>query len=144
MDHDHHSHRSNVVLTERELDLMSVLWRLGSGTVAEVRERLASDSKLDLAYTTVLTVLRTMEEKGLVRHEAEGKAHRYFPLVEEQAARKSALARLVDTLFHGSPELVLTQLVGDRGLSASQLERLRALLDERLPAAEPKKSERRK
>ncbi|MDQ6831219.1 MAG: BlaI/MecI/CopY family transcriptional regulator [Gemmatimonadota bacterium] len=125
----------DVVLTGRELDMMSVLWQLGSGTVAEVRERLPDN----LAYTTVLTILRTMEEKGYLRHEAEGKAHRYFPLVEEQAARKSALARLIDGLFRGSPELVLTQLVGDRGLTASEARRLRKLLDERLPEGDKKK-----
>ena len=56
--------------TERELDVMSVLWQLGSGTVAEVRAALEDE----FAYTTVLTVLRTLEAKGHVRHEGEGKA----------------------------------------------------------------------
>jgi BlaI family penicillinase repressor len=121
----------DVTLTERELDIMSVLWDARSGTVAEVRERLAGQG-VDLAYTTVLSFLRTMEEKGIVRRESEGKGHRYFPVVEEHSARKSALARLVDVLFRGSPELVLTQLIGDRRLSAAEARRLRELLDERL------------
>ncbi|MEP6689877.1 MAG: BlaI/MecI/CopY family transcriptional regulator [Gemmatimonadaceae bacterium] len=123
----------DIALTGRELEIMSVLWDTGSGTVAEVRDRLETDHSLQLAYTTVLTVLRTMEEKGYLRHESEGKAHRYFPRVAQQAVRKSALARLVDTVFRGSPELVLTQLVSDRRLSAAQLKHLRSLLDERLP-----------
>ena len=114
--------------TDRELDVMAVLWRRGSGTVAEVREALSED----FAYTTVLTVLRTLEDKGYVEHTAEGKAHRYHPLVEQETAGKHALERLLDTVFAGSRERLLTQLVSDRGVDAATLQQLRALLDERL------------
>ena len=117
-----------ITFTDRELDVMAVLWDKGSATVTEVRERLPDD----LAYTTVLTVLRTLEEKGHVSHRGEGKAHRYFPLVERRAAGRSALARLIDTVFNGSPELLLTQLVTDRDLSEEQLKRIRRLMDARL------------
>jgi BlaI family penicillinase repressor len=116
----------DLTLGDRELDVMGVLWELGSGTVAEVRERLPAD----LAYTTVLTILRNLEEKGFVSHDAEGRAHRYFPRVARQTARKTALARLVDKLFHGSPDLLLAQLVADRNLTAADLRRLRKQLDE--------------
>jgi BlaI family transcriptional regulator, penicillinase repressor len=111
---------TDVVLGERELDVMAVLWETGSGTVAEVRERLPAD----LAYTTVLTILRNLEAKGLVRHEGEGKAHRYFPAVERGAARRSAISRLLDKLFHGSPEALVAQLVSDRAIAPEALERL--------------------
>lgn len=107
---------------------MVVLWDRGSATVAEVRERLPDD----LAYTTVLTVLRTLEEKGHVGHREEGKAHRYFPLVERRIAARSALGRLLDTVFNGSPELLLAQLVSDRDLSDDELKRLRKLMDARV------------
>jgi predicted transcriptional regulator len=117
-----------ISFTDRELDVMAVLWDRGSATVAEVRERLPDD----LAYTTVLSVLRTLEEKGHVGHRGEGKAHRYFPLVERRVAGRSALARLIDTVFNGSPELLLTQLVSDRDLSDDQIKKLRRLLDARL------------
>lgn len=117
-----------IAFTDRELDVMAVLWEQGSATVAEVRERLRDD----LAYTTVLTVLRTLEEKGYVGHREEGKAHRYYPLVEQRAAGRSALSRLIDTVFNGSPELLLTQLVNDRDLSEEELKRLRRLMDDRL------------
>jgi BlaI family transcriptional regulator, penicillinase repressor len=122
-----------VRFTDRELDVMAVLWELGSGSVAEVRERLPDA----LAYTTVLTVLRTLEGKGYVRHEGEGRAHRYFPTVARQAAGRHALARLVETLFGGSPERLVAQLVSDRRLDPGELRRLKRLLDERLRAAEP-------
>lgn len=117
-----------ISFTDRELDVMGVLWEAGSATVAEVRARLADD----LAYTTVLTVLRTLEEKGHVGHVEEGKAYRYHPLVERREAGSSVLRRMMRKLFRDSPELLLTHLVSDRGLSPDELRRMKALLDERL------------
>jgi BlaI family penicillinase repressor len=117
-----------ISFTDRELDVMAVLWRNGSGTVAEVRDALSED----FAYTTVLTVLRTLEEKGYVEHAAEGKAHRYSPRVAQEDAGKSALTRLLDKIFDGSEELLLTQLVSDKSVSEKKLRQLRKLLDERL------------
>ena len=119
--------------TDRELDVMNVLWDAGSATVAEVRERLSDD----LAYTTVLTVLRTLEQKGYVGHTGEGRAHRYRPLVKRAAAGRSAVRRLVEKVFDGSPELLLAQLVSDRNLSDEELRRLRKLLAERLRERKP-------
>jgi predicted transcriptional regulator len=117
----------DVQFTERELDVMNVLWDAGPATVAEVQQRLADP----LAYTTVLTMLRTLEEKGHVGHEEAGRAYRYHVLVERDAAGRSALRRLVRTVFGGSPELLLTHLVADRKLTAEQLAAMRRLLDER-------------
>ena len=115
--------------TDRELDVMAVLWEVGDATVAEVRGRLSDE----LAYTTVLTVLRTLEEKGHVAHrEGDGRAYRYYPLVEREEAGSSVLDRMLDRVFGGSPEMLLTQLVADRSLSDAELERMRRLLDERL------------
>ena len=123
-------------LGERELDVMGVLWELGSGTVTEVRDRLPAA----LAYTTVLTILRNLEAKGFVRHESEGKAHRYTPLVAHATARRSALQRLVDRLFHGSAELLVAELVRDRELDADEVARLAQSLrapHANAPAARP-------
>jgi predicted transcriptional regulator len=117
-----------IAFTDRELDVMAVLWTRGSGTVAEVRDALADD----FARTTVLTVLRTLEDKGYVRHVAEGKAHRYVPTVEPDLAGRSALSRILDTMFAGSHELLLAQLVSDRNVDKAKLRQLRALLDARL------------
>jgi predicted transcriptional regulator len=120
-----------VDFTARELDVMTVLWERGPSTVAEVRNALADD----LAYTTVLTVLRTLEEKGFVAHDAEGRAYRYRSRVAREAAGRSALRRMLGTVFGGSPEALLTQLVADRDVSPEALARMRALLDERLGEA---------
>jgi predicted transcriptional regulator len=119
----------DIVLHEREMELMEVLWERGTATVAEVRDSIEDE----LAYNTVLTILRRLEQKGYVGHTEEGRAHRYHPLVEREAARGSALQRLLDRVFDGSPELLLTQLVSHRGLSAAEVHRLRQLLREQLP-----------
>ena len=118
----------DISFTDRELDVMAVLWRNGSGTVAEVRDAL-DDS---FAYTTVLTVLRTLQEKGFITHITEGKAHRYLPAVTPDLAGQSALSRVLDKIFGGSPDLLLTQLVSDKKLDTADLRRLRKLLDDRL------------
>jgi BlaI family transcriptional regulator, penicillinase repressor len=122
-----------VSFTDRELDLMGVLWTQGPCTVAEVRAALTDE----LAYTTVLTVLRVLEEKGYVGHTEEGRAHRYHALVERSAAGGSALSRLTRKIFQGSPELLLTQLVADRRISSGELQRLRDILDQRLREEKP-------
>jgi predicted transcriptional regulator len=114
-----------IVFTDRELDVMTVLWKLGSATVAEVRAELDED----FAYTTVLTVLRTLEEKGYVSHTGEGRAHRYRPTVDRDAAGTTALKRMLSTVFGGSTELLLTNLVNDQNLTPSQIRKLRELLD---------------
>lgn len=113
---------------DRELDVMGVLWETGSATVAEVRDRLPAD----LAYTTVLTILRNLEAKGFVRHEGEGKAHRYFPVVARQTAGRSAVSRLIDKLFGGDPAMLVSHLVADHPLSGEELKRLHDVLGERL------------
>ena len=115
---------TDIYLTDREADVMQVLWDRGPSVVSEVKENLADD----LAYTTVLTILRTLEQKGYVKHAEEGRVHRYFAAVEEDAARKSALQHLTGKLFKGSAELLFTHLVADRKLSKDQIQRMRDLL----------------
>ena len=113
---------AELVLGNRELDVMRALWDLGSGTVTDVRQRLPAR----LAYTTVLTILRNLEEKSYVSRVAEGRAHRYSPRVGRLAARRSAIARLVDTLFHGAPDELIAHMVEDRTLTLRDIQRLRA------------------
>ena len=116
-------------LTARELDVMSILWREESATVAEVRRHLSDR----LAYTTVLWALQTLEEKGFVRHEKEGRAYRYFPVMEAGDAGGSALSRLVDKVFHGSAAMLVARLVSEGNLPPDELRRIRDLLESRLP-----------
>ena len=124
----------DVQFTDREADVMQVLWDRGPSLVAEVRAGLADD----LAYTTVLTILRTLEAKGHVGHEEEGRGHRYFARVKRQAAQQSALRHITAKLFKGSAELLLTRLVSDEKLSPEALARMRRLLEEQTPDGEGK------
>ena len=112
--------------TGRELDIMSVLWRAGSGTVAEVREALGEQ----VGYTTVLKMLQILEEKGAVTHEKEGRAHRYFPAVARDRAGGHALKRALNKIFHGSAELLLATLIEGRDFTREELDRMRSILDD--------------
>jgi predicted transcriptional regulator len=120
----------DVRFTDRELDIMRVLWERGPGTVAEVRDALADD----LAYNTVLTMLRILEEKGHVTRDTRERAHTYAAAVEREQAGAGALRRLVSTLFPGRPEELLVKLVDQEEVDAAELRRMREFLDERLKA----------
>ncbi len=113
-------------LTDRESDIMRVLWDQGPCRVSDVRRNL----KDPLAHNTVLTMLGILEEKGYVRRQADGRGHRYFALVPEKAARQSAVRHLVSKFFRGSSELLFTHLVSDQKLSPDQAKRLRGLLQD--------------
>ena len=121
----------SVAFTERELDIMAVLWDAGPSTAAEVREELAGQG-VDLAYNTVLTLLRILEDKGHVDHKEEGRAHRFRAAVKKKEAGASALTRTLDRMFGGSAEALVAQLVQQRGLSKEDLKRLRRVVDEQL------------
>jgi predicted transcriptional regulator len=126
---------TEIAFTPRELDVMSILWRHGSATVTQVREELNEV----LAYTSVLSALQTLVEKGHVRHEAEGRAYRYFPTVGAEAAGESAMGRIREAIFQGSAEMMFAQLVSDRKLTTEELKRMRRLLDERMSDERPKR-----
>lgn len=112
--------------TERELRMMNILWEEGSATVREAKEILDDD----LMYTSILTVYQTLEEKGHVRHEREGRAYRYYPEVEREDAERSALDYVMERLFRESPERLLMRLVEREPLPPEQLQRLRRILEE--------------
>jgi|SRR5690348_16517236 predicted transcriptional regulator len=115
----------DVQFTDREIDVMEVLWERGPSLVGEVQKALRDP----LAYTTVLTILRTLEGKGYVDRTAEGRGHRYFAAVKRATAQKSALRHLTRKLFNGSTELLMVHLVSDQKLTRKQLEAVRKLLE---------------
>ena len=112
-------------LTQRELDIMSVLWELGEATVTEVRDRVDPD----LAYTSISSMIRTLEMKGYVSHRrGEGKTHVYFPAIDPETAGASALSRVLDKIYGGSPIKLLAHLMEQNKLSEKELSRMRELL----------------
>lgn len=115
-------------LTQRELDIMSVLWERGEATVTEVRDRVDPD----LAYTGISSMIRTLEMKGYVAHRrGEGKSHICFPVIEAEKAGESALGRVPDKIYGGSPIKLLAHLVDQKNLSEKELARMRELLKKR-------------
>jgi BlaI family transcriptional regulator, penicillinase repressor len=120
--------------TDRELDIMSILWQQGHATVADVRHALSTQG-VELAYNTVLSMLRILQDKGHVSYEVDGRAHRYLPLVKREEAGRRAVRRMMDSLFNRSPELFLTQLLRNEPLDRETLERLRSMVESELTAA---------
>lgn len=121
------------MLTDRELDVMAVLWDRGAATVAQVQDQI-DDA---LAYTTVLTVLRTLEAKGHVGHEESGRAYTYFPKTVRRDAARAALDHVLDTVFDGSPDRLVTRLLADQRFTPEQLRRIRDEADRRLRESHP-------
>lgn len=120
--------RKSETLTEVEQRLMEVLWSSGSGTVSEVLSAL--DTPKPVAFNTVQTTMRILEQKGYVRHREEGRAFRYFPAVDRKEVSKSAIAQVVRRFFDGSPGALAVSLLKDEGLSEHELAQIRRLINE--------------
>lgn len=116
--------KQSQTLTEAEFRIMDVLWKLGSATVQEVQDRIP----VSLAYNSVLTTVRILEKKGYVKHVKDGRAHVYQPLVERDAATRSAVRHLVGRFFHNSHEALVLNILQDEDISAAELKRLREML----------------
>lgn len=120
--------RKSPTLTDGELRLMQVLWGRESATVSDVVDALAGRDAP--AYSTVLTMLRILEQKGYVRHEKEGRAFVYFPVIGENDARRSAIQYMMSRFFNNSPETLVLNLIENEELSPEDLDRIKRLIDE--------------
>lgn len=118
--------RKSPTLTEVELELMDVLWEKGRGTVSEIVEALPEER---LAYSSVLTMMRILEQKGYVKHEKEGRAFIYVPLVDREQARKSVIGYLLKRFFNNSPELLVVNLLEHEDVSPEEIRKLRYMID---------------
>ena len=129
--------RKSETLTEAELRLMDVLWQKGSATVQQVLDALPA--KPALAYNSVLTTIRVLENKGYLEHVKDGRAHVYKPLMEREEATRSEIRHLVSRFFKNSHELLVLNILEDlsseaagaNGLETKELKRLRQLLQAR-------------
>jgi predicted transcriptional regulator len=118
--------RNRLKLAPVELMLMKSVWRLGEATVQQVRDDVASER--DLAYTTVLTMLRTLEQKGFLTHEERGRRYVYRPLVSEEQVGTGMLHDLLQRVFDGSPERLLTRLLEVRRLDEEELRAMKEII----------------
>lgn len=119
--------KKSQTLTEAELRLMDVLWEKGRGTVAEVAAALPPPP---IAYNTVLTTMRILEQKGYVRHEEEGRAYVYIPLVAREEASSTAVSQLLNRFFGNSPAALALKLVENKSLDQNEIARLKALIEQ--------------
>jgi len=124
--------RKSVTLTEAELRLMDILWQQGPATVQGLLEALST--KPPLAYNSVLTTIRILEKKGYVKHSKDGRAHIYKPLIERGEASRSEIRHLVHRFFENSHEMLVLNILEDRGMQTDELQRLRRLLEDSGPA----------
>ena len=120
--------KKSPTLTEGELRLMNVLWSRGESTVGEVVA--AFPRKAQPAYSTVLTMLRILEQKKYVNHRKEGRAFVYFPVVDRSEARHSALNYLVSRFFNNSPELLMLNILEREDMDPAELQRLKKKVEE--------------
>jgi len=120
-------------LGDLQLKIMKVLWEHGDGTVADVH--LALGGGRDLAYTTIATMLRKMEARGLVRHRVDGRSFVYRPAVGSDAVTRGMSDHLLDRLFEGSLADLVTHLLTTREVSREELSRLEQLIAERKKSA---------
>mgnify|MGYP001134271870 CR=1 FL=1 len=117
----------NAKPTEKELEILQVLWQEGPTTVRDVNERLSE--KREIGYTTTLKIMQIMHDKGLVTRKKDGKTHIYAPTISEQDAQSSMLKDLMDTAFKGSAMRLVMGALGTRKSSPQELEKIRAYLD---------------
>lgn len=116
-------------LTERELEVMHVFWRTGDGTIAAVRDALADDGR-DLAYTTVATLVRILEEKGFLEQANEERPFLYRPIRSFDEVSGSLLKDLIQRVFSGSREALLVRLMDQQQLTRRERDRLKEILGE--------------
>jgi predicted transcriptional regulator len=118
--------RKSNTLTEAELRLMKILWRRGESAVTDLLEGLPEGEQL--AYNSVLTTIRILEQKGYVEHRQEGRAFVYRPCVAEHEASSSEVRNVLNRFFGNSREKLVLSLLDDDGISADELDRLKVAI----------------
>ncbi|HET7186221.1 MAG TPA: BlaI/MecI/CopY family transcriptional regulator [Terriglobales bacterium] len=119
--------RKSQTLTEAELRLMNVLWQKGSATVQQVLDSLPG--KPALAYNSVLTTIRILENKGYVKHLKDGRAHVYTPLLGKREATRFEIRHLVNRFFKNSHEQLVLNILQDDSIDEAELKKLRRMLE---------------
>ncbi len=119
-------------LTEVELELMNVIWNINPCTVKDVQNELNKDR--DLAYTSIATIMKILETKGILKSIKSDKAHIYSPLISKADYEAQSLEHLAENLFQGDPSMMVMRLLNDSNLTKKDLEAIKKVLDTRLDA----------
>ena len=121
--------RANRKLGDLELQILNVLWERGPSTVRAVLEALTTEPRP--AYTTVLTIIRLMHEKGYLTRREHGRAHVYRARLRERRVKRGLLRDFIEGAFRGSAEALLLRLLEDETLSREELDRIKRLIEEK-------------
>lgn len=116
------------MLTETELELMNIIWKLSEASVNDVLEELPPDRKL--AYTSVSTMMRILEQKRVLASRKEGRGHLYSPLLSKSDYEVKAVKHVIDKVFDGTPVAMAKQLLNTNELTSEEIQELKALLKE--------------
>ena len=119
--------KSELQLTQTELELMNILWDIGEGSVRDIMGNLPAGR--ELAYTSVSTMIRILEKKGIVLSTKVGRGHLYRPLVERKDYEKVSVDGLIKNVFQGAPLSVVKCLIEDEKLSQQEIAELKSLLE---------------
>ncbi len=119
--------RDDKLLTDVESELMAILWRLGEGNVTDVLEQLPKSR--DLAYTSVSTILRILEQKKVLKTRKEGRGHIYIPVLSKQEYETRTVRHVVDKVFDGAPTSLMRQLISSASLSTEDIQEMKRLLE---------------
>ncbi len=120
--------KKSTTLTEFEQRIMNILWRKKEISVREATDILSTEGPV--AYTTVLTMFKILKDKGYVQYRKQGKAFIYHAIVNQTEARKSALSKLIDQLFNGSPEILAQHLMTENHMDLAELSALKKAVDD--------------
>lgn len=121
--------KADKLLTEVELELMNVIWELGTCTVKEVQEALMASR--DLAYTSVATMMKILEQKGALLSQKQDRAHTYSPVLTRAEYETLSLRHLTANVFRGDPTTMVMRVLDDSDLTSKELEAIRAILEKR-------------
>ncbi len=116
-------------LTDQQLEIMKVVWRLGKATVRDVYEALRL--RRTIAYTTVMTTMKTMEARGHLRKQVQGRAYVYEAVEPQERTLRKIVRDFIDRVFNGSAEPLLAHLVGERRLRQKELNELARMVREK-------------
>ena len=114
-------------LGETEMEILNIVWELGEASVSEVRERMLEYR--DVAYTTVMTILKNLADKEVLKYREEGRSYIYFAAVKPEEVRLSLIDRLVDKVFKGSPKELVQTLVQSENLSDEERLEIKKMID---------------
>jgi len=117
------------ILTEVELEMMTILWKIEPCTINQIIEKLPKER--NLAYTSVATIIRILEQKGIVKSKKENRFYIYSALVTKEEYEQSSLTHLITNVFEGDPSLLVKRLLSNKNINKTELSELQKLLEQK-------------